>query len=303
MHRLFTNIKVAVSFELSSAMLLSATRLQAHEEGAPFSGSIIDPIILHHAHIENEQRVNFFALNGVPDENGVKHPGYETELELAYGSKNYRYGFELFLPIENMASPDGRGRVTGLGDMEIRPLKYALVMKPDFVISTASGFGLPTGSKKDGLGDGNTSFTQYLFADKAVGRWSFNVNLGLGANFLGEHDGWFEYGGGVAYSFIRGVNGSEVAPARPAQNWVVSPSLELVGEHSFHEINLGRHTTSIAPGLSFWHVRSGWQIRIGAQLPVAGRRESDIIFTIQVGNHLNWRALFGGKQRSESGDI
>jgi hypothetical protein len=69
----------------------------------------------------------------------------------------------------------------------------------------------------------------------------------------------------------------------------------LVGEHSFHEINLGRHTTSLAPGLSFWHVRTGWQIRVGAQLPVAGRREADSVFTIQVGNHINWRTLFGGK--------
>ena len=303
MHRSLTNTKTAALLSLSSALLLFATRLEAHEEGAPFSGSIIDPIILHHAHIENEQRVNFFALNGMPDENGVKHPGYETELELAYGSKNYRYGFELFLPIENMAAPDGRGRVTGLGDMEIRPLKYAFVMKPDFVISTASGFGLPTGSKKDGLGEGNTAFTQYLFADKAVGRWSLNMNLGLGANLFGEDDKWFEYGAGVAYSFIRGVEGSKVAPARPVQTWVISPSLELTGEHSFRDI-AGRHTTALTPGLSFWHVRSGWQIRIGAQLPVAGQREADSVFTIQVGNHLNWAALFGRKQqRSEPGDI
>ena len=184
----------------------------AHEEGAPFSGSILDPILLHHAHIENEQRLNFFALNGMTDENGVKHTGYESEFELAYGSSNYKYGFELFLPVENMAAPDGRGRVTGLGDMEVRPLKYAFLMEPDFVLSTASGFGLPTGSKSDGLGSGNTSFTQYLFADKAVGRWSANVNLGVGANFLGTHDGWLEYGVGLAYSFIRGVKWDELPP-------------------------------------------------------------------------------------------
>lgn len=267
--------------------------LLAHEEGAPFSGAIIDPIILHHAHIENEQRLNFFALNGVLDANGTKHTGYESEFELAFGSPGYKYGFELFLPVENLAALDGRGRVTGLGDIEIRPLKYALVMKPDFVISTASGFGLPTGSRSDGLGSGNTTFTQYLFGDKAVGNWSLNVNLGLGADLHGEHNGWLEYGVGLAYSFIRGVRFGEVAPARPAQKWVIAPSLELVGEHSFHEINLGRHTTSLAPGLSLWHVRSGWQIRVGAQLPVAGSREADSVFTIQVGNHLNWRTLFG----------
>lgn len=283
-----------------AAILSMAARLRSHEEGAPFSGSMIDPIILHHAHIENEQRLNFFVLKGMPGENGAKHTGNETELEVAYGSKDYRYGFEFFIPIKNMASPDGRGRVRGLGDMEIRPLKYSFVMKPDFVVSTASGFGLPTGSTKDGLGEGNTSFTQYFFGDKAVGRWSVNVNLGVGANLFGEHDGWFEYGAGVAYSFIRGLKFGEVAPARPAQNWVVSPSLELVGEHSFHEIDWGRHTTSLTPGLSFWHVRSGWQIRIGARLPVAGQREADRVFTIQVGNHLNWRALFGGRKSTKA---
>ena len=35
---------------------LTASRVYAHEAGAPFSGAIIDPFSLHHAHIENEQR-------------------------------------------------------------------------------------------------------------------------------------------------------------------------------------------------------------------------------------------------------
>lgn len=282
------------------ATVIGSGTILAHEEGAPFSGSILDPVILHHAHIENEQRLNFFVLNGMPDESGSKHTGYISELELAYSSKNYRYGFELFLPVENMAAPNGAGRVTGLGDMEVRPLKYALVMKPDFVLSTASGFGIPTGSTSTGLGSGDTSFTQYLFADKAVGRWSLNANLGAGANLAGESDRWLEYGVSLAYSFIRGVKWGELAPARPAQTWVISPSLELVGEHSFHEVNLGRHTTSLTPGLSFWHARTGWQIRVGAQFPVAGEREADSVFTIQIGNHLNWKTLIG--LNSQKGD-
>lgn len=291
------NVKVVALAGVLAALLGSAMRVEAHEEGAPFSGAIIDPTILHHAHIENEQRVNFFALNGKPDENGVKHPGYQTELEMAYGSKSYRYGFEFFILIENMAAPDGRGRVTGLGDMEIRPLKYALLMKPDFVLSTASGFGLPTGSKSVGLGEGNTSFTQYLFADKAVGNWSAVMNLGLGDNLAGEQDTRLEYGVGLAYSFIHGVKFGEVAPARPAQSWVVAPALELAGEHSFRGLT-GRHTTSLAPSFTFWHVRTGWQFRVGVQLPVAGQREADSVVTIQVGNHLNWGALFGKKRQN-----
>ncbi len=303
MHRRVTNTKAAGVAAVSAALLLLATRLEAHEEGAPFSGAIIDPPILHHAHIENEQRLNFFALRGVQDANGRKRTAYETELELAYGSPNFKYGFEVFVPFANQPAPVGDGRVTGIGDMEVRPLKYALLMKPDFVISTASGFGLPTGSRADGLGEGNTSFTQYLFVDKAQGNWSVLANLGVGTNLRGEEDTWFEYGAGLSYSFIRDVKFGDVAPARPPQNWVVTPSVELVGEHSFRGSIVGRHTTSLAPGLSFWHVRSGWQIRLGVQVPVAGAREADSVFLFQIGNHLNWGALFGKKQRSEPGDI
>ena len=116
---------------LLAGTITTPALLFAHELGAPFSGAILDPTILHHAHIENEQRFNFFALQGMTDHNGVKHFGYQGELELAYGSPSYRYGFELFLPVSNLAAPDGQGRVMGLGDMEVRPLKYALLMKPD----------------------------------------------------------------------------------------------------------------------------------------------------------------------------
>lgn len=295
MQRLAINTNATAWAAASTVLLLSAARLAAHEEGAPFSGAIIDPPILHHAHIENEQRLNFFALRGVRDAAGEKRAAYETELELAYGSPNFRYGFEVFVPFANQPAADGDGRVTGIGDMEVRPLKYALLMKPDFVISTASGFGLPTGSRKDGLGEDNTSFTQYLFMDKAQGNWSVLVNLGLGTNLRGDEDTWFEYGAGLSYSFIRDVKFADVAPARPPQSWVMTPSVELVGEHSFRGSVVGRHTTSIAPGLSFWHVHSGWQIRLGVQVPVAGEREADSVFLLQVGNHLNWKRLFGMK--------
>ena len=182
--------------------------------------------------------------------------------------------------------------------MEVRPFKYALLMKPDFVISTASGFGLPTGSKSKGLGSGNTSFTQYLFADKAMGNWGAILNLGIGDNIVGEQGTWFEYGVGLSYSFIRGVKFGELAPVLPQQKWVIAPAVELVGEHGFREIT-GQHSTSLAPSFTFWHVRSGWQIRLGVQIPVAGQREADSVVTVQMGNHVNWGALLGRKHRDE----
>ncbi|MHB1309406.1 MAG: transporter family protein [Limisphaerales bacterium] len=283
---------------LTGAFLV-AVRLQAHEEGAPFSGAIIDPPLLHHAHIENEQRFNFFVLRGVRDGAGRKRTGYEGELELAYGTPNFKYGAELFVPLVNLPEPNGDGRFTGVGDIEIRPLKYALVMKPDFVVSTASAFGLPTGSKADGLGSGNASFAQLLFLDKAQGNWAVGLNLGLGTNLGGERESVFGYGVGLSYSFIRGTRFREVAATVPKQKWVVAPSVELVGERILRGDAAGQYSTSVAPGVSFWHVRTGWQLRFGVLFPLWGQRETDRALMFQVGNHLNWGRLLGLKRDRE----
>lgn len=294
-HRLLTNTKVAALAVGSAALLLWPARLAAHEVDAPFSGAIIDPPILHHAHIENEQRLNFFVMRGVRDGAGRKRTGYEAELELAFGSKDFRYGFEVFAPLSSLPDPDGDGRATGIGDIEVRPIKYALVMKPDFVLSTATAVGLPTGSESRGLGSGNTSLNQLLFVDKAVGNWAAGLNLGFGGNVAGDKESWFEYGVGVSYSFIRGVKFGEIAPPRPEQKWVLAPSVEFIGERILQGREAGEHSTSLIPGLTLWHTRSGWQLRAGMSFPTSGPREADRMFLIQIGNHLNWGALFGKK--------
>ena len=43
---------------LSILVWVWAIETGAHEAGAPFSGAFPEPIILHHAHIEDEQRIN-----------------------------------------------------------------------------------------------------------------------------------------------------------------------------------------------------------------------------------------------------
>lgn len=295
MHPLAINTKLGVLAIASTALLVSPSRLAAHEPGAPFSGAIIDPPILHHAHIENEQRLNFFVMRGVRDSTGRKRTGYEGELELAYGSKDFRYGFEVFAPFFSLPDPNGDGRETSIGDIEVRPLKYSLLMKPDFVLSTATAVGLPTGSESRGLGSGNTSLSQLLFVDKAVGNWSAMVNLGVGGNVAGEKESWFEYGVGLSYSFIRGVKFGDLAPSRPEQKCVFQPSVEFVGEHLLQGDGAGENSASLIPGLTLWHIRTGWQLRAGVLIPTSGPREADQMFLIQIGNHLNWGALFGVK--------
>ena len=269
---------------------------QAHEEGAPFSDAIIDPLLLHHAHIENEQRINFFSLRDVKNESGRRSSAFEAELEIGYSTHDFRYGWEIFLPIANIPSPNGGGRETGIGDIEMRPIKYAIFQRPTFILSTATGIRLPTGSKSAGLGEGNTVATQYLFADAAAGNWFLGMNLAAGTNVFGETGSSFEYGLVLSYSFIRGTRDFEVAKVPSSQRWVVSPSVEFVDDRAFRGPEAGSHSSSITPGLTFWHRPSGWQIHAGVSFPVTGEREADQVFLIQFGNHLNWGRLLGLKQ-------
>lgn len=104
------------SWELSLLLVISARQSLAHEEGAPFSDAIVDPLILHHAHIENEERLNLFMLNRINEGESPGGQGYVSELELAYALPNHRYGFEVFIPVANLPALQGSGRVTGLQD-------------------------------------------------------------------------------------------------------------------------------------------------------------------------------------------
>ncbi|GEM_PF-610691 len=278
---------------VGACIFFAASFARGHEEGAPFADAIIDPLLLHHAHIENEQRINFFALRGVQTDLGGRSSAFESELELAYATHDFRYGFEFFVPIADVPSPTGRGREFGLGDIEVRPIKYAIFQRPSFILATASGVRLPTGSKSDGLGEGNTVYTQYLFADMAAGNWFLGVNLAGASNLTGESGSSFESGVVLSYSFISGTHGFELAQVPPSQHWVVSPSVEFVDERTFRGTQSGVHTSSVTPGLTFWHRPSGWQIHVGVSLPVSGEREANRIFLVQVGNHFNWGRLLG----------
>lgn len=140
---------------LAAALMLqisgfTASRVYVHEAGAPFSGVIIDPFSLHHAHIENEQRLNLFSLRGVDAGEGRKRSAFEGELEFAWSNDTFDFGFEAFIPFVSLPSPEGDGRTKGIGDVEIRPIKYALVNRPDFVLTTATALILPTGDRRPG---------------------------------------------------------------------------------------------------------------------------------------------------------
>lgn len=263
----------------------------AHEKNAPFSGAIIDPFELHHAHIENEQRVNLARSTLRNPESGEKTKALTTELELAWASPDYRYGFEIFIPYQRQTIPDETGRNTGVGDIEIRPLKYALINDPQLVVTTATGLTLPTGDKARGLGEGKTTLRQFLFVDKAVGNWFFGLNLGASVGLNAGATTEVEYGLVTAYSFISGTAANAIAPTRPDQHVVWTPSLELTGVRGLTREARERREASLVFGLNAWLPRSGWQWRVGVAVPASQSREADRTFLFQIGNHFNWDAL------------
>jgi hypothetical protein len=270
----------------------------AHEVGAPFSGAIIDPLVLHHAHIENEQRVNFFYFRGVETPRGRKRSVLDAELEIGWSDRKFKFGGELFLPVAVRPSLETDARVVGIGDLNLRPIKYAFVNKPDFIMTTATQLVVPTGNRRRGFGSGNTEFAQVLFVDKAVGNWFVGMNLEPHINLTGERESGLEYGVVLSYSFIKGTRKGELAAPLPKQAWVISPSIEYVAEQGFSGEGAGKHSTTFIPGVSFWNTRSGWQFRVGVALPASGEREADRAFLFQVGNHFNWGDLLGKKQRN-----
>ncbi len=285
-------MKPLFPFSILATLSLASPAL-AHEAGAPFSGAITDLLALHHAHLENEQRLNGYVARGIEGPLGEKRTGYESELELAWASEDFKLGAEFFIPLLRIPSAVPGQEESGIGDVEIRPIKYAFVNRPDFIVSTATGIVLPTGDKNQGLGEGNTTLSQLLFLDKAYGNWFAGFNLGADRRVKGDDGRGVEYGMALSYSFIRGTAAGEVASPVPAQQLVLAPSVELIGEQRYGGPDDGEHAVSLLPGLTLWWPHSGWQFRVGVMLPQSGEKEADRTYLVQIGNHFNWGTLLG----------
>jgi len=63
--------KTAPFFIMLLALLVPVI-VPAHQEGAKFSGALIDSLTVHHAHIEDEQRLNFSFLKDFENDRGEK---------------------------------------------------------------------------------------------------------------------------------------------------------------------------------------------------------------------------------------
>ena len=147
----------------------------AHEAGAPFSGAFPEPIMLHHAHIEDEQRINFVGLKDL--RRGEKEvAAFSSSLELAVTwLDDFSFGSEIFIPFSNTGTVNDQ---FGLGDIEIQPIKYAFWNKPERVVTGAFSLTLPTGDESQGLGGEQTTLGGLLFFDQAYRNGYLGINIG-----------------------------------------------------------------------------------------------------------------------------
>ncbi len=281
---------------VSICLGMSSSNLLAHEEGAPFSGAIIEPLKVHHAHIEDEQKFNLFFLDGAPveAEEGEEEEDRKTRRDILshtyemawHYDDDFRWGSEIIIPFSNEGENDGH-RVYGLGDIEFQPLKYAFVNKPETILTGMIAITAPTGSRSRGFSEGKTGIAPHLFLDKAWRNWYLGINQAVEIEVGHEHEVKYEYSAAVAYSFINGT-GKDAASVRPDQWLVPQISTEFLGETALNGVNSGKTEFSVLPGINLWNPKSGWALRFGISFPLTEEREANKTIYIQFGNHLSW---------------
>jgi hypothetical protein len=278
-------IKVA---SLAALVWLWTIEAGAHEAGSPFSGAFPELILLHHAHIEDEQQINFVHFENFRTERG-EESALSAELELAFKwSDDFRLGSEIFIPFSNTGVSNDQ---FGIGDLEIQPIKYAFLNLPETVLTGAFSVTLPTGDKSKGLGGEQTALGGKLFLDQAYRNWYLGVNVEYEASVSGPTSSEFEIATALAYSFID-ETGEGVAPARPHQTLVAAVMLELVSESILTGTEKGQDIITLTPALQIWHPASDWTFRVGVGFPLTTDRESDLAVYFKLGNHFDWGEIF-----------
>ncbi len=265
-------------------ILLFSNNSFSHEEGGNYSGAIIDPLRVHHAHIENEQKVDFSFIDDLDNIDGNNAFSHSLELALKWDD-NFLWGSEIFIPYS-----DTGGNGAGIGDVNVKLIKRAFINEQETILTGSFGMRLPTGSKSKGLGGENTTIEAQLFLDKAYKNWYLGVNLGLDTVVSGEDETAYEVATAVSYSFIDET--TDLASPKPRQKFVPSVSFELVSKNIISGYEEGTSVITVVPGVHLWHPESSWLIRFGIEIPVSSGRENDRVYLLQIGTHKNWGKIF-----------
>lgn len=272
---------------LSMLIWVCAMEAEAHELGAPFSSAIPDPILLHHAHVEDEQKLNLVGLKDFRRD-GKKEAAFAGSLELAVTwLDDFRFGSEIFIPFSNTGTSHDK---FGLGDIEIQAIKYAFLNKPETIVTGAFRITLPTGDESKGLGEDQTIIGGNIFFDQAYRNWYLGINTEYGASVSGSTFSEYEIAAALSYSFIR-ETGKGMAPVRPNQPLVLTLMLEWVSAFVLTGEDSGQNANTLLPGFQLWHPETNWKIRMGVGFPIQTDKEYDLAGHFQIGKNFDWDQL------------
>jgi len=277
----------SVRFILCMVFILSTSGTTfGHEEGAPFSGAISEPIKVHHAHIENEQSISFSFYDDFEKEEGdQKRSAMEASVEFGVAwNKAFNLGSEISIPLSDLGTDENR---YGLGDIELLPIKYAFLNQPETILTGAMSISLPTGDKTHGFGEEQTKLGALLFFDQAWRNWFFGANAEFESAVSGPTETEVELAFAISYSYIE-ETGQGIAPSKPRQSIVPVLTLELISENVLSGLEKENDTLSILPSLQIWNPASGWQAALGAELPLSTYRNNDFKIHFKLRNHFDW---------------
>lgn len=253
--------------------------------GKDAAPGIIDPISLHHAHIENEQKLTLSFMEDFRGETGNQRSGFLHHLELAYvWDEDNRWGTEIEIPFSNTGLDQDD---PGLGDIKLQLVKYAFIKKSNRFLTGVLAFKLPTGDEAKGLGHDATEAEVAVLYDHAISNLYIGINAEYGRTVSGEKESERELGLAMGYTFQR-----RSSVERGNQQWVPIAALELIQEEVLSGAEKGEKSTTIIPNFQIYHPRSGWTWRFGVELPVSDDKTFDRRLIVQVGNHLDWGKIF-----------
>lgn len=258
---------------LSLACLPVAGPLWAHGGHKSQAPGIIDPLVTHHAVLEDELKLNYAGSQF--DEEGVsEHTG---SLELAYAASDL-LGIELFIPYGATSVAGSTDR--GIGDVDLLLPKVSFVRDERLVMTTYVAVAIPTADRPAGADEATWVFAPHLLVDFGV------RNFGIQGNAAVEYetDGAVALEGNASLAYTLTLSsGSKMS---------VSPLVELNVEAPVRGEESGELFVAVTPGVKFgW---GGWHLGTGVQLPVSDAREFDFRAMAQVGYHVTWGTLLGG---------
>jgi hypothetical protein len=270
----------ALRFRLCNMLLVSSLLVslllfgeaQCHSAHRSQSIAIIDPLLTHHAVLEDELKINYFRVSN-EDESSYTH---WATLELGAALSDL-VGGEVYLPL-GFADVSGR-KSKGLGDIETIFPKISFVRRYGFVMTSYVVIRAPTGKESAGLGEPGWGFAPHILMDYGRGKFGIQANAAL--EF--ETEGHKNIEGNISFAY------SFVFHKAEERKLVMSPLLELAVESQINGPDNAPIAT-VTPGIKI--ASYGWHLGLGVNLPLTKEKELDYMATVQIGYHVSWNDIF-----------